>query len=275
MYEFDYHRPASLDDAAAFLRDHEDAKLVAGGQTLIPTLRQRLAMPSDLIDIARLDDLKGMAEEGDTLLIGASVTHAEVAAAAAVKRAIPALAYLAEQIGDPMVRHRGTLGGSIANNDPAADYPAAVLGLGATVHTSQRAIAADDFFQGMFETALNGDEIITKVGFPKPQAAGYAKFPNPASRYATVGVFVAQTSSGVRVAVTGAGPCVFRLPDFEAALSQNFDESALSGLSVAADGLNSDMHASTEYRAHLITVMAKRAVHMASRPHGGGAPIGA
>ncbi|GAB4152708.1 MAG: xanthine dehydrogenase family protein subunit M [Sphingomonadales bacterium] len=275
MYEFDYHRPANIDAAAAFLRDNEDAKLGAGGQTLIPTLRQRLAMPSDLVDIARLDDLKGMTEAGDTLLIGASVTHAEVASAAAVKRAIPALAYLAEQIGDPMVRHRGTLGGSIANNDPAADYPAAVLGLGATVHTHQREIAADDFFRGMFETALNADEIITKVSFPKPQAAGYAKFPNPASRYATVGVFVAQTGVGPRVAVTGAGPCVFRLPEFEAALGKSFDEEALAGLSVPADGLNSDMHASAEYRAHLVTVMAKRAVRMATRPHGRGAPVGA
>lgn len=275
MYNFDYHSPASLDEAAAFLRGDAEAKLLAGGQTLIPTLRQRLAMPSGLVDIARLPALKGIAEESGNIIIGAGETHSAVAASAAVARAIPALAYLAAQIGDPMVRHRGTLGGSVANNDPAADYPAGVLGLGALVYTTKRTIPADDFFTGMFETALEPDEIIVKIAFPKAQAAGYAKFPNPASRYATVGVFVAKTSGGIRVAVTGAGSCVFRLPDFEAALAENFDEGALQGLTVPAEDLNNDMHASAEYRAHLVTVMAKRAVTMAARPHATGAPIGA
>jgi carbon-monoxide dehydrogenase medium subunit len=260
MYEFDYHRPASLDEVARFLGAHEEAKLVAGGMTLIPTLKQRLAKPSDLVDLGAIGSLKGISEEGDTLVIGAMTRHAEVNRSAVVKRAIPALAALASLIGDPAVRNRGTIGGSIANNDPAADYPAAVLGLGATVRTDKRDIAADNFFTGMFETALEPAEIITQVRFPKPQAAAYQKFKNPASRYAIVGVFVARTGGGVRVAVTGAGPCVFRVPEMEAALARSFSADAIKDIKVPEDGLNSDIHASAEYRAHLVGVMARRAV---------------
>jgi carbon-monoxide dehydrogenase medium subunit len=260
MYEFDYHRPASLDDAARFLGSHGEAKLVAGGMTLIPTLKQRLARPSDLVDLGAIGGLKGIGEEGDTLVIGAMTRHAEVQRSALVKRAIPALSALAGLIGDPAVRNRGTIGGSIANNDPAADYPAAIVGLNATVRTNKRDIAADQFFTGMFETALAPDEIVTQVRFPKPQAAAYQKFKNPASRYAIVGVFVARTGGGVRVAVTGAGPCVFRLPAMEAALARSFTADAIKDIQIPQDGLNSDIHASAEYRAHLVNVMARRAV---------------
>ncbi|HVH76120.1 MAG TPA: xanthine dehydrogenase family protein subunit M [Stellaceae bacterium] len=260
MYEFDYHRPASLDDAARFLGSHGEAKLVAGGMTLIPTLKQRLARPSDLVDLGAIGGLKGITEEGDTLIIGAMTRHAEVQRSAAVKRAIPALSALAGLIGDPAVRNRGTIGGSIANNDPAADYPAAIVGLGATVRTNKRDIAADQFFTGMFETALGADEIVTQVRFPKPQAAAYQKFKNPASRYAIVGVFVARTAGGVRVAVTGAGPSVFRVPEMETALAKSFAADAIKDIQIPQDGLNSDIHASAEYRAHLVNVMARRAV---------------
>ena len=260
MYNFSYHRPSSVAEAATALSGADDGKLVAGGMTLIPTMKQRLAEPSDLVDLGAIGDLKGISVSGDTVTIGAMTTHAAVASSADVKSAIPALAKLANGIGDPAVRNRGTIGGSVANNDPAADYPGAVLGLGATVKTNKREITADDFFEGMFETALEDDEIITGFSFPKPQKAAYAKFPNPASRYALVGVFVAQTSGGVRVAVTGAGPCVFRATALEQALSSNFSPSALDGVSVDASGLNNDIHASAEYRANLITVMAKRAV---------------
>jgi carbon-monoxide dehydrogenase medium subunit len=258
MYQFEYQRPASVDEAAKLLG--EDAEPLAGGQTLIPTLKQRLAMPSSVVDLGGIAELKGIEVSGGTVSIGATTTHAEVAASKDVQGAIAALSKLAEGIGDPQVRNAGTLGGSIANNDPAADYPAAVLGLGATVHTNKREIAADDFFTGMFETALGEDEIVTKVSFPVPEKAGYCKFPNPASRYAMVGVFVAQTKNGVRVAVTGAGPCVFRAEALEQALGSNFSADALNGVSVSADGLNSDIHGSAEYRASLVTVMAKRAV---------------
>ncbi|RMF09814.1 MAG: xanthine dehydrogenase family protein subunit M, partial [Alphaproteobacteria bacterium] len=263
MYDFGYKRPASLAEAAAFLRENEDAKLLAGGQTLIPTLKQRLAMPTDLLDIRGLEDLKGIREEGGRLIIGAAETHADVAASRTVQRAIPALAYLAGQIGDPLVRHMGTLGGSVANNDPSADYPAAVLGLGATVVTNTRSIPADDFFLGMFETALAADEIITRIEFPVPDAAGYAKFPNPASRYATVGVFVSKAGGNVRVAVTGAGPGVFRVEAMEDALAKDFTPESIVDIKVSPEGLSSDMHASAEYRAHLVTVMARRAVSSA------------
>jgi carbon-monoxide dehydrogenase medium subunit len=260
MYEFDYHRPASLDDAARFLGSHGEAKLVAGGMTLIPTLKQRLARPSDLVDLGAIGGLQGIGEEGDTLVIGAMTRHAEVQRSAVVKRAIPALSALAGLIGDPAVRNRGTIGGSIANNDPAADYPAAIVGLGATVRTNKRDIAADQFFTGMFETALAPDEIVKQVRFPKPQAAAYQKFKNPASRYAIVGVFVARTAGGVRVAVTGAGPSVFRVPEMEAALAKSFAADAIKDIQIPQDGLNSDIHASAEYRAHLVNVMARRAV---------------
>jgi carbon-monoxide dehydrogenase medium subunit len=260
MYNFNYHRPQSLADAAKALSAAEDGKLVAGGMTLIPTLKQRLAKPSDLVDLARIADLKGIKKDGNALVIGAMTKHADVAGSNVVKTAIPGLAALAGGIGDPAVRNRGTIGGSIANNDPAADYPAAVLALNATVETNKRKIAADDFFKGMFETALEPGEIITAVRFPMPEKAGYAKFPNPASRYAVVGVFVAKAPSGVRVAVTGAGPVVFRVKEMEAALGKSFAPDAVASLKVPASGLNSDIHASAEYRAHLVGVMAKRAV---------------
>jgi aerobic carbon-monoxide dehydrogenase medium subunit len=264
MYAFEYHRPKTVAEAVSLLQGIAEAKLLAGGHTLIPTLKQRLASPSDIIDLGAIADLKGIREDGDRLTIGALTTYSEVVESETARRAIPALAQLASHIGDSQVRNRGTIGGSIANNDPASDYPAAVLGLNATVRTNQREIAADDFFLGMFETALGEHEIITAVSFPKPTKAGYMKFPNPASRYAIVGVMVAQTGGQTRVAVTGAGPCVFRLPDFEQALAANFSPAALDGLSVSSANLNTDIHASAEYRAHLVKVMAKRAVQAAA-----------
>jgi carbon-monoxide dehydrogenase medium subunit len=261
MYEMTYVRAGNLAQAQQLLHDNPDAKLIAGGQTLVPTLRQRLAQPSHVIDIAHLSELKGIAREGDRLVIGAGTKHADVAASAEVRRAIPALAELADLIGDPPVRHLGTIGGSIANSDPAADYPAAVLGLNATVHTSGRTIAADQFFTGLFETALARDEIVVRVSFPIPRRAGYAKFHQPASRFALVGVFVAELSDGsVRVAVTGAGPNVFRASAIETALRRDFTAAAAEAVSVSADNLNSDLHGSPEYRAHLIPVLAGRAV---------------
>ena len=260
MYEFNYQRPGSLDDAVSALRSAEDGQFMAGGMTLLPTLKQRLARPSDVIDLAGVPGLAGITEEGDNIVVGAMPCHAEVAGSAVVQAAIPALAALADGIGDPQVRNRGTIGGSVANADPAADYPAAIVGLGATVNTNQRSIAADDFFTGMFETALEDGEIIVSVSFPKPKRASYAKFPNPASRYAIVGVMVADTSGGIRVAVTGAGGSVFRVAQMESALGGSFSADAVTDISVAQDGLNEDIHASAEYRAHLVTVMAKRAV---------------
>ena len=264
MYDFSYHRAASVDDAKKRFSAGDDALYLAGGMTLLPTMKQRLANPSDLIDLGGIGDMAVIRRDGDALVVGAMTTHAAVAADATVHKAIPALAALAGGIGDPHVRNRGTIGGSVANNDPAADYPAAVLGLGATVRTDRREIAADDFFQGMFETALEPGELITALSFPVPQAAGYAKFENPASRYAIVGVFVARTAAGVRVAVTGAGPSVFRVPDMEAALGKSFKPEAVADIRVPADDLNADIHASPDYRAHLITVMAKRAVAAAA-----------
>lgn len=264
MYDFGYHRPSSAADAAALLAKSGEAKVVAGGMTLIPTLKQRLAQPSELIDLAGIADLKGIKAEGGGITIGAMTTHAEVARSADVQKTIPALAHLASGIGDPQVRNRGTIGGSVANSDPAADYPAAVLGLGATIRTNKREIKADDFFKGMFETALQDGEIITAIHFPKPEKAGYSKFPNPASRYAIVGVMVAKTGGATRVAVTGAGPCAFRSKELEAALGSNFSADAAKGVKIKADGLNSDLHATAEYRAHLVSVMAARAVAAAS-----------
>jgi carbon-monoxide dehydrogenase medium subunit len=260
MYEFEYHRPASLADAVKALGGAEDGKLVAGGMTLIPTLKQRLARPSDLVDLAKIRELKGIKREGNAIVIGAMTTHAEVAASDVVKSAIPGLAGLAEMIGDAQVRHRGTIGGSVANNDPAADYPAALVALGATVQTNERKIAADDFFTGLFETALKPNEIVTGVSFPIPDKSAYTKFRNPASRYAIVGAYIAKTAQGVRVAISGAGPTVFRVKEMEAALGKSFTPDAIKDIKVPADGLNSDIHASSEYRAHLITVMARRAV---------------
>jgi aerobic carbon-monoxide dehydrogenase medium subunit len=260
MDEFDYQKATSLADAAKILAANEDAKLVAGGMTLIPTLKQRLAKPSDLIDLASIPELKGIKEEGGGVTIGAMTRHIEVNRSDVVKRVIPALSALAGMIGDPAVRNRGTIGGSISNNDPAADYPSAVVGLGAIVVTTKREIPGDDFFLGIFETALEQDEIVTAVKFPKPNSAAYQKFKNPASRYAIVGVFVAKTAGGIRVAVTGAGPCVFRVPEMEAALAKSFSPDAIKDIAISDDGLNSDIHASAEYRAHLVNVMARRAV---------------
>ena len=260
MYEFVYQRPSSLAEAAQMLTGASDGKLLAGGQTLLPTLKQRLAQPSHLIDLGGIADLKGIKVGGGTVVIGAGTRHAEVANSAEVKKAIPGLAALAEHIGDPAVRHMGTLGGSIANNDPAADYPGAVLGLGATVKTNKREIAADDFFTGLFSTALAEDEIIVSVSFPVPEKSAYAKFPQPASRFSLVGVFVSKGAGGVRVAVTGAGPCVFRVPAMEKALAGSFSPDAVANLTVPADDMNADIHGSRDYRAHLVTVMAKRAV---------------
>ena len=260
MYDFNYHRPASVDDAAKLLTGNADAQLLAGGMTLIPTLKMRLANPSDVVDLCDIDELNGIKAESAGVTVGAMTPHSEVAGTSAVQKAIPALAALAGGIGDPHVRHRGTIGGSIANNDPTADYAAALVGLGATVNTNRRAISAGDFFTGLFETALEEDEIVTSVHFPAPKRAAYAKFPNPASRYAIVGVMVAETAEGVRVAVTGAGPCVFRVAEMESALSTSFSADAVAGIGVSDSDLNSDIHASAEYRAHLVTVMAKRTV---------------
>ena len=260
MYNFTLHRPHSLDEAAQTLSTASDGMLMAGGMTLIPTLKQRLASPSDVVDLGALAELSGVSESGGAIVIGSLTRHGAVASDGTVGTKIPGLAALAEGIGDPQVRNRGTIGGSIANNDPAADYPAAVLGLGATIKTNKREIAADDFFTGLFETALEDGEIITAISFPIPERAAYQKFPNPASRYAIVGVFVSQGPAGTRVAVTGAGPCVFRVSEMEQALSANFSPDALDGISVANSDLNADLHASAEYRAHLVTVMAERAV---------------
>ena len=260
MYEFNYRRASSVFDAVASSAKCDDASYLAGGMTLIPVLKFRLAGPSDVIDLADIGELRGIRTDDGAVTVGAMTTHAAVAASAEVRQAIPALADLAESIGDPQVRNRGTIGGSIANADPAADYPAAVLGLGATVHTNSRSIAGDDFFTGMFETALEPGELVTTVSFPVPERAAYMKFPNPASRYAIVGVMVSRGGSGVRVAVTGAGGSAFRVPEMEQALASNFAPEAVADISVPADGLNEDLHASAEYRAHLVTVMAKRAV---------------
>jgi carbon-monoxide dehydrogenase medium subunit len=266
MYDFTYHRPATFEEAVALLAANPDAKLLAGGQTLLPTMKARLASPSDIVDLGGLLALSSITREGDKLVIGALTRHGEVTTSEVAKSAIPALAYLAGVVGDPAVRSRGTIGGSIANNDPAADYPAACLALGATITTNKRDIAADDFFKGLFETALQEGEIITKVSFPIPQKAGYEKFRNPASRFALVGVFVAKTAAGVRVAVTGAGASgVFRAKDLEAALTKDFSAKALDGISVSASGLIADLHADADYRAHLIGVMAKRAVEWSGK----------
>jgi carbon-monoxide dehydrogenase medium subunit len=260
VHAFNHVRASSVAEAIASLKGAVDGKFLAGGMTLIPTLKQRLAAPSDLIDLSGIAELRSIALNGASLSIGAMTTHDAVANSTEVRKSIPALAKLAGGIGDPQVRNRGTIGGSIANNDPAADYPAAVLGLGATVHTDRRTIPADGFFVGMFETALKEDELIIKVTFPVPERAGYVKFEQRASRYALVGVMAAESPIGVRVVVTGAGPCVFRMSEMEDALAADFSPAALEGIRVPGDGLNSDMHGSAEYRAHLIGVMARRAV---------------
>jgi carbon-monoxide dehydrogenase medium subunit len=264
MYNFNYHQAKDVDEAAKLVTGAEEGKLMAGGMTLIPTLKQRLAKPSDIVDLGKIADLKGIKKDGNTIVVGAMTRHFDVANSDVVKSAIPALAYLASHIGDPAVRNRGTMGGSVANNDPAADYPAAVLALNATVITNKRKIAADDFFKGMFETALQDGEIITSFSYPIPEKAAYMKFPNPASRYAIVGVFVAKTGGNIRVVVTGAGPVVFRQKEMEAALAKSFTADVIKPIVQKQDGLNSDIHASAEYRAHLVGVMARRAVAAAA-----------
>ena len=259
MQAFDYSNPGSLADASR-RAGADGAKLLAGGQSLLAAMKLGLAAPEALVDLAGIADLQGISLAGGLLRIGALCTHAAVAADPAVQQAIPALADLAGKIGDRQVRHRGTLGGALANNDPAACYPAAVLGLGATIHTHTRNIAADDFFTGLYETALGAGEVITAVSFPVPEKAGWQKFKQPASRFSIVGVFVSKGAQGVRVAVTGAGACVFRAADLEARLGADWSAAALAGAAVSADGLNSDLHASADYRAALIPVLAGRAV---------------
>ena len=264
MTPFAYSRPTSVADAAAALARSPDARLLAGGHTLIPTMKQRLAKPGSLIDLGAISELLGISQNGNELLIGAMTTHAQVASSDLVRSAIPALASLAAVIGDAQVRHRGTIGGSLANNDPAADYPAAALGLGAAIVTSKRRIAADDYFKGLFTTALEHDEIITAVAFPVPEKAAYQKFEQRASRFALAGVFVAMTSSKVRVAVTGCGETgVFRMTSFETALERNFNPAALETSKVPDSGMMSDMHGSAAYRANLIKVLTERAVNSA------------
>lgn len=265
MYAFEYHRPQSVADAAKLLASNSEAKLLAGGHTLIPTMKQRLAAPKAIVDLSRVAELRGIDKKGNTLVIGAMTTHAEVADSAVVRSAIAGLTEVAGSIGDPHVRHCGTIGGSVANNDPAADYPAALLALGASIGTNKREIKADDFFNGLFTTALQDGEIITRISFPVPAKFGYGKFPNPASRYAMVGVAVAQTGSGVRVAVTGAGKDgVFRHAAMEAALGKTWSAEALAGVATDAGLMMSDIHADAAYRAHLVGVMARRAVAKAA-----------
>jgi aerobic carbon-monoxide dehydrogenase medium subunit len=265
MYSFTYHRPTTVRQAANLLAKNEDAKLLAGGHSLIPVMKLRLARPSAIIDISRVEGLSGIELKGRSIVIGALTRHGDVANSAVVKENIPALASVPDSIGDPQVRNVGTIGGSIANNDPNADYPAACLGLGATIITNKRRIAADEFFKGLFETALEPDEIITKVQFPIVKKAAYQKFKHPASGFALVGVFVAKRPSDIRVAVTGAGSNgVFRVTSFEEALKKRFAAKSLEGLTVPTDGMNNDIHAGPEYRAHLIGVLARRALAAAT-----------
>ncbi|MCK5777154.1 MAG: xanthine dehydrogenase family protein subunit M [Rhodospirillales bacterium] len=260
MYNFDYEKAASADDAVKAAGGSDDVMFLAGGMTLIPTLKLRLSQPEKVIDVGSIADMKGITVSGDTVTIGAATTHADVAGSSDVQKAIPALAKLASLIGDQQVRNRGTIGGSIANADPAADYPAAVVGLGATVKTNKREIAGDDFFTAMFETALEPGELITSVSFPVPEAADYQKLANPASGYAMVGVMVAKTKDGVRVGVTGAGPSAFRASAIEDALAKDFSSEAAKGVTMPADDLNNDLHATADYRASCISTLAARAV---------------
>ena len=259
MYAFELHKADSVANAAALLAQ-TGGKALAGGQSLVAAMKMRLAVPGALVDLSGVPELKGIRKEGDAIVIGAMTRHAEVAASDVVRQAIPALAALADGIGDRQVRNMGTLGGALANNDPAACYPAAVLGLGATVNTNKRKIGADDFFKGMYETALADGELITSVSFPIPKKAAYVKFPQPASRFALVGVFVAQTAGGVRVAVTGAAPSVHRAKAMEQALTKSFSADAAKSVKIDAAGLNGDLHGSPAYRAYLVSVLASRAV---------------
>jgi carbon-monoxide dehydrogenase medium subunit len=263
MSTMQYHRPASVAEAVKLLSTHADVRVLAGGQSVLPSMKLGLLATEGFVDLGGISELRGIKVDGKTVTIGAMTTHEAVASSKDVRRALPALAQLAQSIGDRQVRNRGTIAGSIANSDPAADYPAGVLGLGATIQTNTRQIAADDFFKGLYETALKEGELITAVSFPAPDKAAYIKFKQPASRFAIVGVCVAKTGNNVRVAVTGAGPCAFRVKALEDALTKNFAPEACDGIKVPANGLNSDLHGSAEYRAHLITVLAKRAVAQA------------
>lgn len=263
MYEFTYRRAKSSEDAVAQHGEADDARYLAGGMSLLPTLKLRLDQASDLVDLGHVNDMRGITEDNGCIVIKGATPHAVVNASSLVQQKIPALAKLAGSIGDPLVRNRGTIGGSLANNDPSADYPSGTLGLGATLHTDRRTIAADDFFKGLFETALDEGELITQVSFPIPECAGYGRFANPASRFPLVGVFIAKTASGSRVAVTGAGPSVFRVIEMETALSKSFALESLAEITVPAEGLNADIHATANYRAHLITVLARRAIEEA------------
>lgn len=264
MYDFAYHKPSSVADAVKLLSADPDARPISGGQTLLPALKHRLNRPTSLVDLSGIAELKGVKRDGDKITVGALTRHVEVQNSPDMKSAIPALAYMAGHLGDVQVRNRGTMGGSVSNNDPAADYPAAVLALDATVVTDKRRIAADEFFQGMFTTALEPGELLVAIEFPIPEKAGYAKMRNPASRYVMAGVFVAKTKGGVRVVVNGAGPGVFRQSEMEQALSSNWSPDAVANIKQPSEGLNSDIHGSAEYRAHLVTVMAKRAVSEAA-----------
>jgi carbon-monoxide dehydrogenase medium subunit len=263
MHAFEYHRAASTKEALDLISKGDEARFLAGGQSLVQAMKLRLSSPSDLIDLGTIRELSGIKATKDGVEIGAMTRHADVASSSEIKKSIPALASLAGIIGDRQVRHMGTIGGSLANNDPAADYPAAVLGLGATITTNKRKIEADKFFKGLYETALEPGELITSVTFPAPKRAAYMKFKNPASRFAIVGVFVADFGGKARVGVTGAGPSAFRQAEMEKALSAKFAPESVASIKVKPDGLNNDLHASPEYRAHLVTVMAKRAVEAA------------
>jgi carbon-monoxide dehydrogenase medium subunit len=269
MYDFNYHEPKTVAEAAAIIRAARDGSLIAGGMSLIPALKQRRAKPSDLIDLRFIGELKGIRREANAIVIGAMTPHADVADSDIVKGAIPELARLVGEMADPAVRNRATIGGSIAHGDPAADYPPALVALGATIITSTRAIPADDFFTGAFATALRNGEIVTAASFPIPETAAYVKFANTASRYAIVGVFVARSGRAIRVAVTGAKPCVFRIKEMEAVLANSFTSDAIKHIVINPQGLNADIHATPEYRSHLIGVMAQRAVASAASAHRG------
>jgi carbon-monoxide dehydrogenase medium subunit len=260
MYEFEYHSPDSIADAVTLVREADEAKFLAGGQTLLPTMKHRLASPEQIVDLGSIDALTGISADEKTLTIGAMTTHADVAASQIVRDTLPALASLASEIGDPAVRNRGTLGGSIANNDPAADYPAALLALGATICTDRRELNASEFFVGMFETALEEDELIVRVVFPRPDRAAYCKFANPASRYAIVGVFVALFDGKAQVAVTGATSYAHRATGIEKVLADGLEVERIDGVTIPVERMNADLHASAEYRAHLVKVIAKRAL---------------
>jgi aerobic carbon-monoxide dehydrogenase medium subunit len=264
MYDFNYHKPRTIEEAIGLFATAEDAVYLAGGHTLIPAMKVRLRAPTDVIDLSEIDGLSGIREETGALVIGALATHDSVATSDIVARAVPALNDLAAGIGDAQIRNRGTIGGSVANNDPAADYPAALLALGATITTDRREIRAEDFFSAMFDTALGEGELIQSVSFPIVESAAYVKFPNPASRYATVGVFISRHGGQASVAITGAAPGVFLCREMGQALSGNFTQTALDSVRLDVDEMNSDMHASAEYRAHLCVVMAKRAVALMS-----------